>query len=207
MKSKTDVGKLLYDKYFKTYTLEGQKYYAEIGSGDGITNNNTKYYEDTLSWSGILLEPNVYTFSKLIQTRPKNILVNIVVSDQKEPVEFNMCASSPELSCVEMTKPDNISSYYNSCTIYKYTTLPVLLDTILKKSTIPRIDLCVVDVCGHELNVLKSFGFTYPVVLWVINLSFDRDNIMAFMTNNNCNFMEQNNDIGIFINNNYLEYF
>lgn len=199
--------KIIYDKYFKNYKLEGQKYYAEIGAGDGVSKSTTKYYEDTLSWSGILLEPNVHTFSRLIQNRPNNILVNVVVSDQKEPVEFNMCVSRPELSSVEMTKPEYISSYYSNCSITKYTTLPVLLDTILKKSTMPRIDLCIVDVCGHELNVLKSFGFTYPVVLWCINMSFDRDTIINFMSSNNCKFMEQNNDIGIFINNNYLDYF
>jgi FkbM family methyltransferase len=197
--------KLIYDKYFKNYTLEGDKYYAEVGAGDGFTFSNTKYYEDELKWRGILIEPNVYDFSRLLQRRGNNTLVNVVISDQKEPLEFNICIGTPSLSCVESTKPNFVLPFYH--TVNKFKTLSVLLDTILKKSTLPRIDFCVVDVCGHELNVLKSFTFTYPVVLWSIDLSYNKDEIISHMESNNCKFMEEINTSGIFINKNYLQNF
>ena len=36
--------KILYEKYFKYYSLEGQKYYFEMGAIDGVCFSNTKFY-------------------------------------------------------------------------------------------------------------------------------------------------------------------
>ena len=54
---------MLYEKYFKNYTLEGQKYYFEMGALDGVMYSNTKFYEETLGWTGVLVEGNPFVFT------------------------------------------------------------------------------------------------------------------------------------------------
>lgn len=44
--SQSNEDKILYEKYFKNYSLEGQKYYFEMGAMDGVCYNNTKFYSD-----------------------------------------------------------------------------------------------------------------------------------------------------------------
>ena len=41
---------ILYEKYFKNYSLECKKFYLEMGAIDGVMYSNTKFYEDTLGW-------------------------------------------------------------------------------------------------------------------------------------------------------------
>ena len=65
--SQSSEDKILYEKYFKNYSLEGQKYYFEMGAMDGVCYSNTKFYEDTLKWTGILVEPNPHQYINLIK--------------------------------------------------------------------------------------------------------------------------------------------
>ena len=119
----TNEDKIIFEKYFSKYTLEGSKYYAEVGASDGITYSNTLYYEKELGWTGILIEPNSVLFNRLISSRgEKNTLVNIAISDVKEPIQFNLCVGFPLLSCIESTRPPITETYYNQSIINNYTT-------------------------------------------------------------------------------------
>jgi hypothetical protein len=41
--------------------------YIELGALDGILYSNTKFFEDTLNWSGILIEPHPEKNNKINQ--------------------------------------------------------------------------------------------------------------------------------------------
>ena len=45
-----------------------------MGALDGIKYSNTKFFEELLNWTGILIEPNPVMFNKLIKNRPNNYL-------------------------------------------------------------------------------------------------------------------------------------
>jgi hypothetical protein len=69
-------------------------------------------------------------------------------------VTFCICKNVPAVCNVETTTPSNFYPvYYNHSEIQN---IPVSLDTILKNSGLPRIDLMVLE---HERNVLNSFSF------------------------------------------------
>lgn len=209
--SQSGEDKMLYEKYFKYYTLEGKKHYFEMGALDGVIYSNTKFYEDTLGWSGILVEPNPQQFCALVENRPNNYLLSCVCSDIKEPLDFNICVNIPAVCSLEMTKPkefDNI--YYNYSKMIKTKFIPIKLDTIISNSGLERIDLLVLDVEGHELNVLNSFSFKIPVVLWLIEaLGTEEQNqkVKDIMDKNNMQFMEKCAHNNVFINRDYLKYF
>lgn len=203
--------KFLFERFFKNYKLEGQKYYFEMGALDGVVYSNTKFFEDTLKWTGILVEPNPLAFHRLVVNRCKNKLMNVICSDAKESLVFNVCLKTPAVCSLEVTKPESFDQgYYNHSHMITIDSIPVSLDTILENSGLPRIDLCVVDVEGHEVNVLKSFSFKVPVVLWLIEYlgNEEKDNEVAkIMTDNNCTFMGKCAHNGVFINNDYIKYF
>jgi hypothetical protein len=49
-----------------------------MGALNGFTYSNTKFYEDSLGWTGVLVEANPYTFVELVYNRPNNILMNVM---------------------------------------------------------------------------------------------------------------------------------
>ena len=203
--------KLLYEKYFKNYSLEGKKYYFEMGALDGVMYSNTKFYEESLGWTGVLVEGNPFAFTNLVLNRPGNKVMNAICSDSKESLSFNVCANVPAVCSLEVTKPEKFDNeYYKHSQMLKVNSIPVSLDTILENSGVNRIDLCVIDVEGHEVNVLNSFSFKVPVVLWLIEfLDDDKKNneVVKIMTKNNCKFMGKCAHNAVFINRDYLQYF
>ena len=202
---------ILYEKYFKNYNLEGQKYYFEMGAMDGVIYSNTKFYEDTLGWTGILVEPNPITFYNLIKNRPNNKLMNVICSNLKNSLEFNISVDIPAVCSLEVTKPKDFDNqYYNHSNMLKIKSIPVSLDTILENSGIPRVDFCIIDVEGHEVHVLESCSFKFPVVLFLIEFLDDEEKnnkVISIMQTNNYKFMEKCAHNGVFINNDYLKYF
>ena len=65
------------DKYLETYIFKGYKngFYVDVGAHDGVTINNTLYFEKNNNWSGINIEPNKKVFDKLVSKREKGIYI------------------------------------------------------------------------------------------------------------------------------------
>ncbi len=204
--------KILYERFFSKYTPPTpQCYYFEMGAMDGITYSNTRFYEETLGWTGVLVEGNPMIYPNLLLNRPNNIVMNAICSDQTNPVMFNICANVPAVCSLQMTKPSDFDQkYYNNSRMLQVNTIPVTLDNILEKSGVPRIDLCVIDVEGHEVNVLNSFSFKVPVVLFLIEFLEDdekNNTVVKIMTKNNYKFIEKCQHNAVFIHKDYLKNF
>ena len=65
--------KYFYETFFKDVI---NKNYIELGAMDGVNYSNTKFFEDELGWTGILIEPNKTLYNLLKQNRPNNKLYN-----------------------------------------------------------------------------------------------------------------------------------
>ena len=203
---------ILYEKYFKNYSLEDvPKYYFEMGALDGVMYSNTKFFEETLGWRGILVEGNPLVFPNLALNRPNNILMNAVCSDMKKPLSFNVCVNVPAVCSLEISKPEKFDNeYYRHSQMLKINSIPVSLDTILENSGVERIDLCVLDLEGHEKEALLSFSFKVPVVMFMIEFLDDKsknDEVLKIMIKNNYSFKGKVAHNGIFIHKDYLKYF
>jgi hypothetical protein len=61
--------KEIFEQYYKSRHKKNG-IFVELGALDGITYSNTKFFEDTLKWRGILIEPVVENYEKLIKNRP-----------------------------------------------------------------------------------------------------------------------------------------
>lgn len=159
----------LYNNYFKE-KQNGK--YIELGALDGVLYSNTKFFEDNLNWSGILIEPNLYQYIKLKANRPNNYLFNELISDITDEVDFKYFRDEyAGVSGVEKTLPsEHFSGFFNAVSAPQGSVKlkPVTLKSIIEKTGINHFDLLSLDVEGHELNVLKSWDFSVPITIIII---------------------------------------
>ena len=86
--------KFIYENFFKN---KKRGTYIELGANNGVTQSNTKYFEDYHNWYGILIEADNKAFSELEINRPNNFLFNELISNSKEELSFTFMT---ELSLV-----------------------------------------------------------------------------------------------------------
>jgi FkbM family methyltransferase len=151
--------------------------YIELGALDGVLYSNTKFFEDTLNWRGILIEPHPEKFIALKNNRPNNFLFNNLVSCHTEPLEFRYFVDGhAAVSGVESTLPKpHFKNYFENenCKRLpqkKVFIKPKTLTEIIKETNINHFDLLSLDVEGHEYEVLKSWDFSVPIDVILIEL-------------------------------------
>ena len=152
--------------------------YIELGALDGILFSNTKFFEDSLNWNGILIEPHPETFKLLQINRPNNFLFNNLVSCHKEPLEFRyfIDGAASAVSGVENSlSQHHFDTYFegnnhwnNSFPQNKIFIKPISLTEIVRSTNLTHIDLLSLDVEGHEYEVLKSWDFSVPIDIILI---------------------------------------
>lgn len=144
--------------------------YIELGALDGVLYSNTKFFEDLLGWTGILIEPHPDKFKALTQNRPNNFLFNSLVSCHTDPLEFRYFVDGhAAVSGVENTLSrfhfdeffDN--SQWHMLPQSKIFITPRTLTDIVKETGLTHIDLLSLDVEGHEYEVLMSWDFSVPI--------------------------------------------
>jgi len=151
--------------------------YIELGALDGILFSNTKFFEDSLNWKGILIEPHPEKFKLLEVNRPNNFLFNNLVSCHEEPLEFRYFVDChAAVSGVENTlSQHHFDTYFESNNEFnkslpqsKILIKPTRLTEIVRETKLTHIDLLSLDVEGHEYEVLQSWDFSIPIDIILI---------------------------------------
>lgn len=157
------------DNYLNTNYFKSKKNgkYIELGALDGVLYSNTKFYEDTLDWTGILIEPHPEKFKSLLMNRSNNFLYNTLISNETDKLLFRYFVDEYSgVSGVENTFPvEHFENFYDKISLPQgYIELqPKSLTEIIKESNIPHFDLLSLDVEGHEYEVLLSWDFSVPI--------------------------------------------
>ena len=188
------------NKYFFFNKTKGT--YIELGALDGVLYSNTKFFEDTLNWTGILIEPHPEKFKLLQSNRPNNFLFNNLVSCHTDELKFRYFVDAhAAVSGVENTLSqhhfDVYYNNYNNLFLPQTTTLikPKTLTEIVKQTNISHIDFLSLDVEGHEYEVLQSWDFSIPIDLILIEMlgvQPDRDELCRqILIKNGYNFAQK----------------
>jgi len=167
------------DIFLNTHFFKDKKkgIYVELGALDGKLYSNTKFFEDRLGWSGILIEPHPEKFKLLRKNRPRNFLFNELVSCHKEPLPFRYFIDNhAAVSGVESTlSRHHMETFYESSDKWTkeqpqstITMTPKTLTEIIKSTGIKHIDFLSLDVEGHEYEVLRSWDFSVPIHIILI---------------------------------------
>lgn len=154
--------KYLYDNFFKD---KKNGVFLDIGAHDGITFSNTYFFEKSLGWTGICIEPIPEVFEKLANCRSA-LCVQGCVGDRNETVDFLKVSGYPEMLSGILTNydPRHLERIEKEIILYggSYEIIPVQcykLNDLLSQNRIRHVDYLSLDIEGGELDVLKSIDY------------------------------------------------
>jgi len=168
------------DKKLLKYLNFKDGFYIECGANDGVNQSNTWYFEKSLNWRGILIEPNKKIFEQLKKNRSsKNIFENVALVSES----FNK-----KLYLTNNNLESKITGNHNNRNIEVLTST---LNNILKKNEIYKINLFSLDVEGYEENVLKGIDLKIFDIDYILIETNNFEKINLVLKYNNYNFLEK----------------
>jgi len=152
------VDKIIHERYFPN-KREGVSF--ECGAYDGLTENNTKFFEENYNWKTINIEPLPHVFELLEKNRPKSTNLNIALSNEntvKQITVYNLNKYGIHNTNASIHHTDKHRKLLEGISKGKQTfdvkckTYP----SIIKELGISKLDLFVLDVEGHEPEVIDG---------------------------------------------------
>jgi hypothetical protein len=140
------------DKWVHSVVGDKQNgFFIELGASDGDYLSNTYFFEKTLNWNGICIEPNPVFHKALRENRACHICTNCVSNRDDMEVAFASCGHASGVTST--AGPFTNSSH----TIQVRTST---MKTILERYNAPKlINYLSLDVEGHEYEILQTFPF------------------------------------------------
>jgi FkbM family methyltransferase len=150
------VDKVIFDAYFIN---KRNGFFIECGAYDGIVECSCKLFED-LGWTGLNVEASPRIFQRLIQNRPNSRNVNVALSDTIGNQTFHDISSPTGIAdgngslmhCAE----HKALLVQQGCGTFPVTVAVTTYAQLMKDQNIAHVDLLVLDVEGHELQVLSG---------------------------------------------------
>ena len=156
------------DEFLSKFIFKGYKngFFINIGANDGLTIDNTFYFEKKFNWTGINIEPLIEPFNKLLINRPNCINLNLAINNTDGESEFIYNTGYTEmLSGLKTTydpkhkkRLDNEVHNYGGTSIIKIVKTKTI-KTILKELNVTHVNYISIDVEGGEKNVIESIDF------------------------------------------------
>jgi len=140
--------------YSEAFNQKRHGYFLDIGAHDGINMSNTYTLESHYEWTGLCVEANPKTFSKLIRNRTA-MCANLCLDESEGIVNF---ALRDGRGGIVEQYPTNSSNANERCPIVELRTISLV--TLLEKYNAPTtIDYLSIDVEGAEERILGNFDF------------------------------------------------
>ena len=156
------------DSYLETNVFKGYKngFYVDVGAHDGVSFNNTLYFEKNNNWTGINIEPIKSVFDKLVINRSDNINLNYAICNNDGETEFYCNTNYTEMISgikdtfhskhLERLEREN-KKMGSTTEVIKVNTRK--LETIFDENKVSHIQYLSIDVEGAEFEVIKSINF------------------------------------------------
>ena len=156
------------DEYLETKIFKNFKHgiFVDVGAHDGITINNTLYFEKYNNWTGINIEPISEIYEKLKINRPNCINLNCAVSNTNGIQEFIENKGYTEMisGLKEYYDPRHKNRLDNENNFFKSKSFVVnvnckRLEDIFEENNVKKVNYLSIDVEGAEFEVIKSINF------------------------------------------------
>jgi len=196
------------DKFLETSVFKGLKQgvYMDVGAHDGISINNTLYFNKTNRWNGVNIEPIKEVFDRLVQNRPDDINLNCAIAESEGEQEFiHNTGYSEMLSGLKSTYDlrhyqrlnKEIKEHNGSSNVVLVPTKRIA--TICNDYNIHHIHYLSIDVEGAEFSVIKSIDFekVFIDVIGFENNYNDKntDDIITYLSTLNYRLLKRSSDI------------
>lgn len=170
--------------------------FVELGAADGVTFSNTRYFQDTMGWSGVLIEPSedydwlvrgVARYSSPGASRGQKLAPRCAPQAATSTTCLNLavCASEGKVtmlrggeskalsgnsnlfsSVVSNRTSAEINKYLLKSSPYEVRCAP--FGKLLREAGVTRIDFWSLDVEGFEEVVLSTMDWSIPVHVLVV---------------------------------------
>ena len=128
-------------------------FYVDVGANDPIHDSITKHFYD-LGWHGINVEPTAEPFRRLVESRPRDINLNVGVSDEAGTLTLH---ETPAGSGASTFSPEGAARLRDEgMTVHERPVAVVTLAQIFEDHVQEDIDFLTIDVEGFEAQVLVS---------------------------------------------------
>jgi len=150
---------VLHERYFPTDSRDGV--FVECGAFDGVTESTCKFFEETLGWLGVNVEPSPPIFKKLAVNRPLAANVHAALSNVEGEATFTavvhprygeMCTNGSLRHHPEHLREIRASGWKER----PYTVRTTTWRRLVADRRLTRVDLFVLDVEGAELDVVAG---------------------------------------------------
>lgn len=149
----------LVQKIFNKFNNKFDGFFIDIGANDGTTQSNTFLLEIKNNWKGLLIEPSPKWKDVLTSTRKNCIVESCAISNYNGKIlgDFNgslMSSVNGQRLYDDVLRAYGTKKQINNIEVDCYT-----LTKLCEKHKIKDIDLCSIDVEGHEFKVLNGIDF------------------------------------------------
>lgn len=196
--------KRVYELFFKNYSKPGV--FVEVGASDGITFSNTFFFENTLGWKGLCIEPRPSACKELVKNRDCHML-RCAVGD---PGDF----LRPETYGVEFQELEGwgsglsgIKKYYDPRHLERIRQEELhpkhkgkqnimvafrSLSYALERFSLYDIDYMSIDIEGGEMKVLKSLDYDrFRIKVLDVENNYRTADIRNFLKTKGYRFVER----------------
>jgi FkbM family methyltransferase len=161
----------------------------DVGAHDGVSINNTLYFEKYNNWTGINVEPIKSVYDNLVINRPNNININCAVCNNDGNAEFICNVGYTEMisglkDCFDDRHYQHLN-YENELMGSKTTLINIntkKIESICDEHNIKHINYLSIDVEGAEFEVIKSINFD-KVFIDVIGFENNYDDVSIPIVN------------------------
>lgn len=126
--------------------------FVEVGAHDGITQSNTKLFEECFGWTGVLVEPSASLWPLLLKNRPGSQCFQCALGSFSEHNTYAYGDFDGILmACIGGSR---VRKNKTLCKV-----LVRSLQSILDEAGISHVNFFSLDTEGYELNILKGIDF------------------------------------------------
>jgi FkbM family methyltransferase len=156
------------DKFLEENVFKGYKngVFFDVGAHDGISINNTLFFEKTHNWSGVNIEPIGEVYNKLVINRPNSLNIKVAICDTDGEKEFILAKGYSEMISGLKNNYDSrhIDRLNRELKQYGGSSQNIIvktkkIETICDENNIKHINYLSIDVEGAEFDVIKSINF------------------------------------------------
>jgi FkbM family methyltransferase len=176
------------DRYVLENFFRGKRggVFVDIGAYDGETYSNTLFFERSMGWSGLCVEPLPSAFAKL-KTLRRAIAERVCVADFEGEAEFvetdagvdekmlSGLAGTFDPRHVERLKRVAVRRVSTSVTVTR-------LSTLLERHSLHHVDYCSIDTEGAELSILSDLDLEkFRISVFTVENNYDDARIPDLM--------------------------
>lgn len=195
------------DRFLESTVFNGYKngFFVDVGAHNGVSFNNTLYFEKTHGWTGINVEPIKLVYDQLIVNRPNSININCAVCNSDGETEFVCNTGYTEMISGLKDTFDPRHWHRLQCeNNERGSTTEIIkvptkrLETIFDEHCVKHVNYLSIDVEGAEYEVIKSINFdkvSIDIIGFENNYNDVSIPIVVFLESKNFKVIHQSLDI------------